>query len=205
MTLGLESPGELLQKYGPTMAQLLKRQFPSLTADVIDSLVVEAIARVWTNLRQKDKENISAGNLFVLICKAARNRAIDQLRYMPHVMFTEPRLLDRSIASPEKVSEEAPSELATDLRHAISKLDSLDRQILEAAMSPPIAGDWARELAVRLIQEEKKEEWSDHFYKQKLNRLCGKLRVRKLRAINQLRLAMQKNGHSISNSLKGKS
>lgn len=198
MTSKLESPGDLLQRYGSVVSRLLRRQFPSLTADVVDSLVVECIARVWTHLEQKHEE-FSPYKLFALIHKAARNRAIDQLRYSPRVVFVAPGSLEQTAAAYEGETSGVPADLVTDLKSAVSGLDPLDRRILEAAMTPPLAGDWARDLAEELIREEKNQnaECTDEIDPQKLKRLCGRLRVRKHRAIKQLRAAMQARGYEV--------
>lgn len=202
MVSNLEQPGEMLQRHGPVVSRLLRRQFPSLPTDVVDSLVVESIAKVWTHLKSTD-EDVSPGHLFGLIARAARNRAIDQLRYSPRIVLAAPGALEQSPEQPGGDGTAPESDLVADLRTAMSELEPLDRRILEAATTPPLAGDWARELAIELIQQERSHD--EDIDAQELNRLCGKLRVRKHRAIKALRAALNAQGYDVPELSKVKS
>lgn len=204
MVTNLEQPGEILQRHGPVVSRLLRRQFPSLPADVVDSLVVEAIAKVWTRLKNRNEE-VSPPNLFALIARAARNRAIDHLRYSPRIVLAAPGALEQSVDRPREQAAESGGALLADLRSEIAELEPLDRRILEAASTPPLAGDWARELAVELIREERASAKEEEIDTQELNRLCGKLRVRKHRVIKALRAALNAQGHDVPESSKVKS
>jgi DNA-directed RNA polymerase specialized sigma24 family protein len=195
-----ENVGEVLLKYGPVVGRILHRQFPSLPSDVIDDLVVESIARIWKRFQPIAPSPTSDRSLFPLIFTVARRLAIDHLRYSPRIIFASPDLIDQPSRETISESGESSGMPIVDAQLAMAELSPLDRRILKAAMAPPLSGDWARELALELVHEESRK--SGHNNKpdvdpQTLTKLGGKLRVRKIRAIEKLRKTMRNKGYKI--------
>jgi DNA-directed RNA polymerase specialized sigma24 family protein len=193
------APGELLQKFGPTVSKILQRQFPSLPVEVIDDLVVEAIARLCRRLHSSPEQAVPETALFPLIFTAARRRAIDQLRYSPHLVFASPEFLEQSVPHRGPDDPALSGQLIVALKDAVARLEPLERRIIQAAMSPPASGDWARELALELSVEQSQSDKQPAaaISPKELSRLSGKLRVRKLRTIEKLRRAMTAAGYEI--------
>ena len=184
-------------KYGPLISGILVRQFPSVPADVIDDLLIESLVRIWRRLG-RDPSNPAQGtedSLFPLIYAAARNRVIDHLRYSPRLVSTSPMILAQLAVAGEMDAESPPGEAAAALQAAIAELEPLDRRILAAAVDMSETGDWTRQLALELLAEENRSAGrAGEFDARRLERLRGKLRVRKMRVINKLRETMRSKG-----------
>lgn len=191
------NPGDLLLGFGPGVARVLQRQFPSLPEDVIDDMVAEAVARAWRRIQSAPRSQDEGRSLFALVLTIAINRAIDHLRYSPRVQVVSPEILDRLLTQP--TARESSSRLAQDLEAAIAELSPLDGRILQAAMAPPSSGNWAQELALELLREDISAAGSTprEVDKTALERHAGKLRVRKLRIIDKLRQSLRSKGYTI--------
>lgn len=197
MPLNQKQLDEVFQTHGPVLSRLMRRQFPFMPDDVIDALVVETIARVHSRLK-KLEEPISPAPLLSMLIRACRYRAIDHLRYHPSLTFIPSEDLDA--LSPPSLSDgcRSSARLVAELKSAISALDPSDREILQAAMSPPLVGDWARELALEQLRNEAKTGGLNGIDSDELARLCGRFRVRKHRLLAKLRRTLEANGIQVT-------
>jgi hypothetical protein len=194
MSLNQTQLDEIFWTHGPVVCRILRRQFPSLPEDVVDLLVVESIAKVKSNL-EKQKEPVSPAHLMAMITRACQNRAIDQLRYVPRVLFVRVETLDAVSQRGEQEPCLASPAIVTELMAAILTLGPTDRKILQAAMHPPLDGDWAREFAIKELRDEGRCAGGDAVDVKELTRLCGRLRVRKHRILQKLRKAIEAKGY----------
>lgn len=197
MSLNQTQLDEIFWTHGPVICRILRRQFPSLPEDVVDLLVVESMAKVKSHL-ESQTEPVSPAHLMAMLTRACQNRAIDQLRYFPRIVFVRAETLDA--VGQHRTKEPSPTSptLVTELTSAILALEPTDRKILQAAMHPPIDGDWARELAIEELRAEGRYVGGDAVDAKELRKLCGRLRVRKYRILQTLRKALKEKGYLMS-------
>jgi hypothetical protein len=196
------NPGELLQEYGPVVSRVLQRQFPSLEIDVIDSIVFEAVARIWKRsvaARAAGSKSYPSQALFPLILTTAKNLAIDQLRYSPQFVQLSPEILQQAYQEKEEDSgaDDPLSAIVSDVRKEVASLEPLDRRILRESMNSRQSESWAHDLAIHLLNEESPSSPSTEIDSEQLSKLAGKLRVRKFRVIAMLRQAMRDKGYDV--------
>jgi RNA polymerase sigma factor (sigma-70 family) len=207
MTFDPVDPGELLQQYGPVVSRVLQRQFPSLGTDVIDDLVLEAIARIWKKISNASDRSAAPQSLFPLILTAAKRRAIDRLRYSPRLVLMSPEILEQISEDKdflEQILEDQDSDVSStfgvllrEMHSAIAMLEPLDRRILETSLDPNASGRWARELASELLKEQLPKSSTSKDDARQIAKLAGRLRVRKLRVVSKLRQTMRARGYDI--------
>jgi DNA-directed RNA polymerase specialized sigma24 family protein len=198
MEVQMRTPGQLLQMHGPVVSRVLQRQFPSLSADIIDNLVVEAIARVSKQI--DSGKPIAEKMVFPLILITAKRRAIDHLRYSPRLVFALPDLLEQAPAATPAEKEEPLGGMVSDLRAAMAALEPLDRRILRAATTSMPNEPWTRTLALELLRENSSKNRNHDeatIDARELSKLRGKLRVRKMRAVEKLRRLMRRKGYDL--------
>lgn len=202
-----EDAGSLLQRCGFKVRGRIQSRFPSLTVDVIDDIVSEAIARVWRHRGKFSEGSPNAPDgLFPYIVVVAERLAIDRLRRGSRTVLLSPDTL-ATIAerNASRGSSNPPEELVADLRTAIAQLDALDQRVLQASMSPSPSGEWALSLARSLIgelrmkpsQEDLLPELRTLDPKQWEKKLPGALRTRKSRAIRKLREILRNQGYPV--------
>ena len=166
-----------LEEKGKAVQNLLRLKLPSLSASDADDILAEATARLW---RHRD-EYSSKKPLFPLLYTIARRIAIDRIREADRESETRENLIHgfRLVEHQGKEATKDVSPQLRDLLDALEQLSELDQRILRASVMHPNSRNWAQDLS------------------KELGVRPGLLRVRRLRAIENLKRRMARLGYSL--------
>ncbi len=163
---------EVLRRYGPHVAGLLRRTFHWLGTEDINDVLAEAVFKLWMNRTRFDPARGSLKTYFYVI---ARSAAVDltKLSWF-QASLTQRPLDDQDPPAPAGTDHDHYSPLRQEvlqLRQILRQWDEIDRVILLASTQE---GHWAKDLA------------------RQLGMTAGAVRVRRHRLVAKLREEMDR-------------
>lgn len=122
------SQKEFVARYGPCLRNFVKKRFPEISDSNADEILQDSLYKAILNLQKYEPEKGVKFSTWVF--EIVKNSAIDWLRQNAKhdcLVYGREDLQDTTVASePEEIGKEGKL-----MRAALSRLDPVDRQILE--------------------------------------------------------------------------